>query len=212
MNQKDTEFSSIISEQTDRLLKDLFTHEVLVQSESGIFPAELWRQVQASGMTSALVDENAGGMELSAADAFEIIRLTGYRAASMPIGNTMLATAFWVAQGGSLDDFANAPARLAPLITSTAPNLALSGSGYGSAHTEPPSGWVLSVAKTVADQYLVTLAQESCNEFLALQRPQSLHLQHSALNAVHQLPCSVETAHDLLFHAALGSAMQMVGA
>ncbi len=110
---RDDGFSSIISEQADRQFRELLTREALEAASAGRWNGELWRSVEESALSLALVPEAQGGVGLAAADAFEIVRLAGYRALPLPLGDTMVAKALWAGAGGDLDLAGDRPVLLA---------------------------------------------------------------------------------------------------
>jgi acyl-CoA dehydrogenase len=111
MNKQD-DFSRIISQQADRQFRELLGREALEASSAGRWQGELWRTLDESALSLALVPEARGGVALSAADAFEIVRLCGYRALPLPLADTLLAKALWCGAGGDLGLAGDAPVLL----------------------------------------------------------------------------------------------------
>jgi len=100
---RDDDFSAIISEQADRQFRELLTREALESASAGRWSEALWRSVEESALSLALVPEAQGGAGLGPRDAFGIVRLSGYRALPLPLGDTMMAKALWAAAGGDLE-------------------------------------------------------------------------------------------------------------
>ncbi len=118
------EISAILREQTDRLLAEHATREALAAADGGAWPAALWEVVSKAGLPLAMVAEEKGGAGLAPAAALALLRRAGYHALPLPLGETMLANALWVAAGG--EPIAG-PATLAP----TMPGAAIEMTGTG---------------------------------------------------------------------------------
>ena len=107
------EVFAILRDQTDRLLAEHVTREALAAADRGAWPAALWNVVAEAGLPHALVPESAGGAGLAPAEALLLLRRVGYHALPLPLGETMLANALWVAAGGAP---IAGPATLAPTL------------------------------------------------------------------------------------------------
>ena len=107
----DSEIFTILRDQTDRLLAEHVTREALAAADGGAWPEALWATLEEAGMPLAMVPEAAGGAGLAPAEALLLLRRAGYHALPLPLGETMLANALWVAAGG---DAIAGPATLAP--------------------------------------------------------------------------------------------------
>lgn len=83
--------SGMLTEQLDRLFEKSVTRTVLVEAEAGILPQALWAELENIGVSYALVPEEAGGVGLSWADMVGVWRASGYHAAPVPLGETMIA-------------------------------------------------------------------------------------------------------------------------
>lgn len=86
-----SELLQLILDSTARIFEDQCTREVRERADAGEWPSKLWQEVTAAGLTSALLPEEAGGAGLSFADALAVIRLSGYHAVPVPLGETMIA-------------------------------------------------------------------------------------------------------------------------
>ena len=109
---RDDDFSRIISEQADRQFRELLDGEAIEASSAGTWQGELWRKLEESALSLALVPEAQGGVGLEPGDAFEIVRLSGYRGLPLPLADSLLAKALWVSAGGELDVTGEAPVLL----------------------------------------------------------------------------------------------------
>src|SRR5258706_3142609 len=91
-NQVDNDsMSAILLEQTDRLLGEQVTKEIISAAETGKWPDALWKAVEESGLTLALVAEADGGVGIDAADALRLVRRSAFHALPLPLPATMLA-------------------------------------------------------------------------------------------------------------------------
>jgi len=98
------DMSSILIEQSDRLLERHMSDDVFQRAESGEWLADEWAAMQEAGLTLAMVAEEDGGIGLDGWSAARLIRLLGYHACPLPVGETMIAAAAWTAAGGELVD------------------------------------------------------------------------------------------------------------
>ncbi len=92
--------SAILLEQTDRLLGEQVTKEIISKAEEGQWPEALWKAVEESGLTLAMVPEDAGGVGVEAADALRLVRRSAFHAVPLPMAETLLAQSLWVSAGG----------------------------------------------------------------------------------------------------------------
>ena len=104
---------SIVSEQTDRLFRDLMTRDAQEAASRGQWQPALWQAVEDAALPLALVPEAQGGSGLDAPTALEIIRLAGYRGLPLPLGDTLAARDLWARSGGDLALVADRPVLLA---------------------------------------------------------------------------------------------------
>lgn len=93
--------SGMLTEQLERLFGREVNAKARATAEEGRFAASLWGEVEAMGVTTALVPEDAGGAGLSWADAEPVFRLCGRHAAPVPLGETMIAS--WALASAGLD-------------------------------------------------------------------------------------------------------------
>lgn len=99
-NDQETSMSAILLEQTDRLLGEQVTKEIISKAEEGQWPEALWKAVEESGLTLAMVPEDAGGVGVDAADALRLVRRSAFHAVPLPMAETLLAQSLWVSAGG----------------------------------------------------------------------------------------------------------------
>ena len=85
------ELATMLSESVTRLFEDLAGREVLEAAEEGTWPAELWKALEETAVTQALVSEDAGGVGASWSDVEVVLRAAGRHAAPVPLAETMVA-------------------------------------------------------------------------------------------------------------------------
>lgn len=68
------------------------------------WPAAKWRQLSEQGLPLGLVREEDGGFGLSQVEMLSVIRLAGYHALPLPLGETMVAARLVAAAGGGLPE------------------------------------------------------------------------------------------------------------
>lgn len=212
----DEELSAIVAQQARRLLEGLVTREVQGAADEGQWQQSLWDQAAEAGLLLALVREEDGGVGLSPADAFGIVRLAACAGAPLPLGETLLAKALWCAAGGDAAHGGHGPIALVPGA------FRLDG---GRLHGESPRVPWAPVATALL---LFARDCQGCGHLVLLPRSQASLTDHSR-NLAHEphaaLACDalpVESgavrqaggwlgSEGLLAHGALLRAQQMVG-
>ena len=86
-----TELASILNAQLDRIFLERLDRTALRGAEVGLWPAALWDECEALGLPLLLVPEDAGGVGLSWAGAYEAFKTLGRYCVPLPIGETALA-------------------------------------------------------------------------------------------------------------------------
>lgn len=220
---RDDGFSSIISEQADRQFRELLDREALEAASAGRWNPQLWRSVEESALSLALVPEAQGGVGLAVDDAFEIVRLAGYRALPLPLGDTMVAKALWAAAGGDVALAGDRPVLLAPQPAGPLPVLRQTSAGAAvSLVTDPVAfadvpGSLLVHARTAEgeDGLLLLdtagLARERCAG-PGLEAAFAFRLQDAVVPAERRLRWQPGHPLALQAHGALVRSMEMVGA
>jgi acyl-CoA dehydrogenase len=89
---------NLLQDSVERLLADAVTPEMLHAAEAGIWPVDLWADVEALGLPLAGVSEDFGGTGARWTEIFVVIRACGRTAAPLPLpeaifANSLLATA-----------------------------------------------------------------------------------------------------------------------
>ena len=103
----------IVLDQTDRMLGENVTKEVLSASDRGTWPGDLWRSVEEAGLLHAMVPEARDGIGLSWNDTSALIRRMGYWALPVPLPETIIANWLWCSAGG---DKLDGPAAFGPVV------------------------------------------------------------------------------------------------
>ncbi|KAJ32713.1 acyl-CoA dehydrogenase, partial [Agrobacterium tumefaciens] len=92
--------------------KRLFAqYPVAPDGQDGVWNPTLWRAVEEAGFTLALLSEDEGGFGLEPADALGLLQIAAARAATIPLGETMVAN--WLLAKAGLP-LAEGPAGFAP--------------------------------------------------------------------------------------------------
>ncbi|MEQ9641108.1 MAG: acyl-CoA dehydrogenase [Alphaproteobacteria bacterium] len=103
---------SEIADAAERILRDLADPQSLNAATGDAWRVPLWRALEDSGLTRALLPEDAGGAGLSWAEAMEVARLAGAYALPVPLVETMLA-GWLLAQAGI--EMPDGPVAVAPV-------------------------------------------------------------------------------------------------
>lgn len=92
--------------------KRLFAqYPVAPDGQDGVWNPALWQAVEEAGFTLALLSEDEGGFGLEPADALGLLQIAAARAATIPLGETMVANWLLAKAGMPL---AEGPAGFAP--------------------------------------------------------------------------------------------------
>ncbi|WP_417517530.1 acyl-CoA dehydrogenase family protein [Minwuia sp.] len=91
-----SELRNILTDSVNGLFGDRVTKELLTEFDQGKSDGGLWDEVEAQGLTRPLVSEENGGVGGEWRDAHVLLVASGYHAAPVPIGETILAT--WLAE------------------------------------------------------------------------------------------------------------------
>ncbi|MBT6094052.1 MAG: acyl-CoA/acyl-ACP dehydrogenase [Rhodospirillaceae bacterium] len=86
-----SELTQILADTAERLLTDHATKAVLLESEQGTWPKELWQALEENGLTQPLVPEDKGGVGAGWEDAFVIAFAAGRHRTPVPLTETMAA-------------------------------------------------------------------------------------------------------------------------
>lgn len=117
-----SDIGDLLAEQGSRLFERECRRDILSGAAEGIWPAELWRSVEAAGLCDVLVPAEAGGAGAGMPEALTIARLVGEFAAPVPLVETIAAR--WIFSTHGLRDLAG-PATVAVTIHPVADSLTL---------------------------------------------------------------------------------------
>jgi alkylation response protein AidB-like acyl-CoA dehydrogenase len=95
----ENETRQMFVETAARLFAAQATREVINEFEKGTWPADLWRQVEETGLPWAAVSESAGGAGGNIGDLMAVLREAGRHAVPLPLAETGLG-AMIAAQAG----------------------------------------------------------------------------------------------------------------
>jgi acyl-CoA dehydrogenase len=220
-NEQEASMSTILLEQTDRLLGEQVTKEIISAAEEGRWPDALWKAVEESGLTLAMVPEDAGGVGIDAADALRLVRRSAFHALPLPLPETLLAQSLWVAAGGEAVEGA---VTLAPCNPGDRIGIAAAAGGFtlsGTARRVPwggRAGHVLVLAEDATGKAHLALvpqgkAKSSARRNLAFESRDTLVFDGVSVpaTAVHAAPAGLAGEGLLLLGAQLRT-QQMVGA
>lgn len=219
---RDDGFSSIISEQADRQFRELLTREALEAASAGRWNEALWRSVEESALSLALVPEAQGGVGLAAGDAFEIVRLAGYRALPLPLGDTMVAKALWAGAGGDLELAGDRPVLLAAsadgtpaVLRDARDGMAVTGVTEPLAFADVPASLLMHGRSADGEDWLLLLdtdglPRERCAG-PGLEAAFSLRLDDIAVPATRRVRWQPQHPLALQAHGAMLRSMQMIG-
>ena len=81
----------IIIETLERLFDDKCEASVVLAAEQGVWPSELWEQLENTGLTLTWIPEEFGGAGAAMIDGFEVAKIAGRYAAPVPLVETLMA-------------------------------------------------------------------------------------------------------------------------
>jgi acyl-CoA dehydrogenase len=90
---------NLLQETIERLLADAVTPDLLRAAETGVWPADLWAEIEALGLPLAAVPEELGGTGASWSDIVVVVRACGAAAAPVPLPEAILANGLLAAAG-----------------------------------------------------------------------------------------------------------------
>jgi acyl-CoA dehydrogenase len=204
----DRETRDMLLETADRFFTERCGREVINGMEKGVWPADLWKEIEEMGLPLIVVDEERGGAGGTLADMLALLRLAGSHAVPVPLAETALANLLVSSAAGTPVD---GPGTVA-LGT-----LALSGNRL--------TGKVARAPFASVAQRFVTVAVDGGKPMVAVVDRANANVvdtpshagepygmvsfENAACAFTGASPISVERAYEL---AALVRAMQMAGA
>lgn len=96
-----SELESILTDQVNRLLSDQVDKAALEGAETGVWPEDLWSQIEENGLPRVLVPEERGGVGGGWVEAQVVLRAAGRYQAPVPLAESVLAG--WLLSTAELD-------------------------------------------------------------------------------------------------------------
>ncbi|MFM8532199.1 MAG: acyl-CoA dehydrogenase family protein [Acidimicrobiia bacterium] len=200
----DKETRDMLLETADRFFTEKCGREVVNGVEKGVWPADLWKEIEEMGLPLIAVSEDKGGVGGTLADMLALLRLAGSHAVPVPMAETALATLVVSESGGQP---ASGPTSLALGA------LALSGNRVSGKVERVPFASVADRFVTVIGNTLAVVAagnatiEESPSH--AGEPYGTVTFDNAAAEFTASSPVSADRALEL---AAVMRAMQMAGA
>lgn len=85
---------NLFAQTAEKLLQSQIDPALRESADEGAWPQALWNEIEASGLTMALVSENAGGTDASFSEVFPIALAAGKFATPVPLVENMIANHF----------------------------------------------------------------------------------------------------------------------
>lgn len=95
------ELQTILSDSVNGLLSERVTKNLVQSAEEGVWPAALWNEIEANGLTRVLVPEAQGGAGATWADAAIVLKAAGEHVAPVPLAEAVLAN--WLLAEAGID-------------------------------------------------------------------------------------------------------------
>lgn len=96
----DRESRDMLLETADRFFTERSGRAVVNEVEKGVWPADLWTEIEEMGLPLIAVPEDRGGAGGTLADMLALLRLAGSHAVPVPLAETALANLLIAAAGG----------------------------------------------------------------------------------------------------------------
>jgi len=96
----DSETRDMLLETADRFFTERCGRAVVNDVEKGVWPADLWKEIEEMGLPMIAVPEDKGGAGGTLADMLALLRLAGSHAVPVPLAETALANLLVSAAGG----------------------------------------------------------------------------------------------------------------
>ena len=97
----DHDSRTMLLETADRFFADRCGKDVVNNVEKGVWPADLWKEIEEMGLPLIAVPEDNGGAGGTLADMLAVLRLAGSHAVPVPLAETALANLLMSAAGGT---------------------------------------------------------------------------------------------------------------
>ena len=97
----DRETRDMLLDTAGRFFAERCSREVVNGVEKGVWPADLWREIEEMGLPLIVVPEDKGGVGGTIADLMAVLRLAGEHAVPVPLAETALANLLLSEAGGT---------------------------------------------------------------------------------------------------------------
>src|ERR1700744_1769494 len=106
----DKETRDMLLETADRFFAQRSGKDVVNGVEKGVWPKDLWKEIEEMGLPLIAVPEDKGGAGGTLADLLAVMRLAGSHAVPVPLAETALANMLVAAADGVPATGASTPA------------------------------------------------------------------------------------------------------
>lgn len=89
-----SDIEKILMDTTTKIMKERCTKELVNDAERGIYPKQLWTELEEMGITTVGVPEEAGGTGFGYKEGLNILRTAGAYAAPVPLAETYIGNWF----------------------------------------------------------------------------------------------------------------------
>src|SRR5437899_8712520 len=96
----DRETRDMLLETAGRFFTERCGREVVNGVEKGVWPADLWKEIEEMGLPLIAVPEDRSGVGGTLADMLALLRMAGSHAVPVPLAETALANLLIAAAGG----------------------------------------------------------------------------------------------------------------
>jgi len=127
----------LLVDSAKRIFADHNTRATGEAAENGTWPARLWEEIEAAGLSAAARSTDRGGVDTDFADVAALVRVAGRMAVPLPLAETFLAEQLLAAAGLASAD---GPATVGPVLPGDAPELTKDGASWrldGTLHRVP---------------------------------------------------------------------------
>jgi acyl-CoA dehydrogenase len=97
----DRETRDMLLDTADRFFTERCGKDVVNNVEKGVWPADLWTEIEEMGLPLIAVPEDKGGVGGTLADMLALLRLAGSHAVPVPLAETALANLLVASAGGT---------------------------------------------------------------------------------------------------------------
>src|SRR5262249_45045809 len=97
----DRDTRDMLLETADRFFTERCGKDVVNGVEKGVWPADLWKEIEEMGLPLIAVPEDKDGVGGTLGDMLALLRLAGSHAVPVPLAETALANLLVAAAGGT---------------------------------------------------------------------------------------------------------------